>query len=144
MPMLQRDIQLVGIFLCWLRPCNLAKLKATRPHRQDSGAEYIAASDGATQAVSLDISCIRFRKDLRGSTPFYVDNQSAMKLSENPVLDSRSKHILIRYHAIRDFVNHREIKPIYIPTTDMLADSLTKQFSSEILGKFTESLNMKW
>jgi hypothetical protein len=109
-----------------------------------SEAEYIAASDGAKQAVWLRHFLHSIQKGSKGPTPFYMDNQSAMKLSDNPVLHSRSKHILIRYHAIRDFVNHREIKPTYIPTTDMLADSLTKASSSEILGNFIESLNMKW
>jgi hypothetical protein len=46
--------------------------------------------------------------DLFGSkldpTIIYCDNQSCIKLSENPVFHDRSKHIEIRYHFIRDKV----------------------------------------
>jgi hypothetical protein len=34
----------------------------------------------------------------------YCDNQSCIKLSENPVFHDRSKHIEIRYHFIRDYI----------------------------------------
>ncbi|EED15089.1 conserved hypothetical protein [Talaromyces stipitatus ATCC 10500] len=132
------------IFILAGGPVSWSSRKQPITATSSSEAEYIAASDGAKQAVWLRHFLHSIQKGSKGPTPFYMDNQSAMKLSDNPVLYSRSKHILIRYHAIRDFVNHREIKLIYIPTTDMLADSLTKASSSEILGKFTESLNMKW
>ena len=56
-----------------------------------------------------------------------------MKLAENAIMHSRSKHIHLRYHAIRDFIEHHEVKPVYIPTSQMLADSLTKAANGEIL-----------
>jgi hypothetical protein len=37
-------------------------------------------------------------------TVIHCDNQSCIKLSENPVFHDRSKHIEIRYHFIRDWV----------------------------------------
>jgi hypothetical protein len=131
------------IFMLAGGPVSWSSRKQPITATSSSEAEYIAASDGAKQAVWLRHFLHSIQKGSKGPTPFYMDNQSAMKLSDNPVLHSRSKHILIRYHAIRDFINHREINPIYISTTDMLADSLTKAPSSEVLGKFTESLSMK-
>ena len=39
-----------------------------------------------------------------GPTVIYCDNQSCMKLTENPIFHDRSKHIEIIYHFIRDHV----------------------------------------
>jgi hypothetical protein len=48
----------------------------------------------------------------------YCDNQSCIKLSENPVFHDRSKHIEIRYHFIRDYVQRGAIELQYISTDE--------------------------
>lgn len=131
------------IFILAGGPISWSSRKQPITATSSSEAEYIAASDGAKQAVWLRHFLYSIQKGSKGPTPFYMDNQSAMKLSDNPVLHSRSKHILIRYHAIRDFINYQEIKPIYIPTKSMLADTLTKAPSTDILGRFVETLRME-
>jgi hypothetical protein len=47
-------------------------------------------------------------------TIIYCDNQSCIKLSENPVFHDRSKHIEIIYHFIRDMVHKGSVKLQYI------------------------------
>jgi hypothetical protein len=59
-------------------------------------------------------------------TLIHCDNQSCIKLSENPVFHDRSKHIEIRYHFIRDQVQRGAVQLQYIPTDDQVADILTK------------------
>jgi hypothetical protein len=59
-------------------------------------------------------------------TAIHCDNQSCIKLSENPVFHDRSKHIEIRYHFIRDWVQRGAVQLQYIPTDDQVADILTK------------------
>jgi hypothetical protein len=59
-------------------------------------------------------------------TLIHCDNQSCIKLSENPVFHDRSKHIEIRYHSIRDQVQRGAVQLQYIPTDDQVADILTK------------------
>ena len=56
----------------------------------------------------------------------YCDNQSCIKLTENPVFHDRSKHIQIRYHFIRDCVQWGAVKLKYISTDEQVADILTK------------------
>ena len=63
----------------------------------------------------------------------YHDNQSCIKLSENPVFHDRSKHIEIDYHFIRDRAQKGAIKLQYISTDDQVADILTKPL---VKGKF--------
>ena len=59
-------------------------------------------------------------------TVIHCDNQSCIKLSFNLVFHDRSKHIDIRYHHLRDFVQRRIMLLQYIPTEDQDVDILTK------------------
>jgi hypothetical protein len=63
----------------------------------------------------------------------YCDNQSCIKLSENPVFHDRSKHIEIRYHFIRDYVQRGAVELQYISIEEQVADILTKALN---MGKF--------
>lgn len=89
-------------------------------------AEYMAASDAAKEAIYLK----RLLKEISawdgGPVTLHIDNQGAQKLAENPVYHKRSKHIDIKFHHIRDLVQNQEVKLVYCPTADMIADILTK------------------
>ena len=54
------------------------------------------------------------------------DNRSSLKLTENPVLRSRSKHIDIRHYFVRDALKEQRIKVDYVATESQVADFLTK------------------
>jgi hypothetical protein len=56
----------------------------------------------------------------------YCDNQSCIKLSENPIFHDRSKHIEIRYHFIQDRIQKGAVKLRYISTDEQVANILTK------------------
>jgi len=56
----------------------------------------------------------------------HYDNTSAINISKNPVQHSLAKHIDIRHHFIRDFVESREVALVFILTENQLADILTK------------------
>ncbi|GJX99888.1 retrovirus-related pol polyprotein from transposon TNT 1-94 [Tanacetum coccineum] len=58
--------------------------------------------------------------------PIFCDNTSAIAISNNPILHSRTKHIDIRYHFIRDHVLKGDIELHFIPTQYQLADIFTK------------------
>ena len=66
-------------------------------------------------------------------TVIYCDNQSCIKIFENPVFHDRSKHIDICYHHLRDFVVKRIMMLYYISTEEQDVDILTKALSK---GKF--------
>ena len=56
----------------------------------------------------------------------FLDNQSAIHLTENPKFHNRTKHIDVKYHFIRDCYSEGILTLSYIPIGDMLADGLTK------------------
>ena len=72
----------------------------------------------------------------------WCDNTSAIDLSKNPVLHSRSKHIDIRHHFLRDHVNKGDIKISHIETENNIADIFTKPLSSERFAKLRLDLGM--
>ena len=88
--------------------------------------EYMAASQASCEAIWLRKLLVGlFGRELR-PTVIYCDNQSCIKLSENPVFHDRSKHIEIRYHFIRDWVQRGAVQLAYVSTDDQVADILTK------------------
>jgi len=89
-------------------------------------AEYMAASLASCEAIWLRKMLFGlFGQPLRPSV-IYCDNQSCIKLTENPVFHDRSKHIGIKYHFIRDYVQKGAVKLEYIPTDEQVADIPTK------------------
>jgi hypothetical protein len=58
--------------------------------------------------------------------PLHCDNKGAVDLALNPVTGRHSKHIAIKHHAIREYVEAEVIDLVQTPTGEMLADSLTK------------------
>jgi len=64
-----------------------------------------------------------------------VDNQSAIKLEQNPELHKRSKHIHVRFHFTRGLVEDNKIKVTFTPSETQLADILTKPL---LKSKFQE------
>ena len=95
--------------------------------------EYITASNASREAVWLRKLLSGLFQERLETTVIHCDNQSCLKLTENPVFHDRSKHIEMKYHFIRDMVPRRTIKLQYIRTNEQKADILTKPLS---LGKF--------
>lgn len=89
-------------------------------------AEYMAITDASKEALHL----ISFLKELRfpdlAKVTIFNDNQGAGKLAENPVHHSRSKHIDVRHHFIRQVLKWYPVDLVYMPTERMPADVLTK------------------
>ena len=88
-------------------------------------AEYIAAGACCAQLLWMkqtlrDFGC-EFNK-----IPLLCDNESAIKLANNPVQHSRTKHIDIRHHFLRDHEAKGDIELFHVSTENQLADIFTK------------------
>ena len=78
-------------------------------------AEYMAASTASCEAIWLCKLILNLLKKQIEPTKIMCDNQSCIKLSENPVFHDRSKHIDIRCHFIRDYVQRVAVQLRYTP-----------------------------
>ena len=93
--------------------------------------EYIATSMACCEVAWFRKLFSELFKHVLDTTMIYYDNQSGIRLSENPVFHDHSKHIDIRYHFILDMVQRGAIRLQCIRTDEQVADILTKP-----LGKF--------
>jgi hypothetical protein len=89
-------------------------------------SEYIAAATTACQGVWLSRLLGELMNEEPRAPKLLVDNKSAISLTKNPVLHDRSKHIDIRYHLIRHYVEEGDLEIDYVSTDAQLADLLTK------------------
>ena len=89
-------------------------------------AEYIAATTATCQGIWLNRLVSELRGEEEKAWKLFIDNQSAIILSKNPVHHSRTKHIDTRYHFIRQCVEEKRTVVAYVKSEDQLADILTK------------------
>jgi hypothetical protein len=66
--------------------------------------------------------------------PLLCDNESAIRMADNPVEHRRTKHIDIRYHFLRDHQQRRDIEIAYVSTKEQLADIFTKPLDEKLLA----------
>ncbi|GJS14997.1 hypothetical protein Tco_0409469 [Tanacetum coccineum] len=74
--------------------------------------------------------------------PIFCDNTSAIAISNNPVLHSRTKHIDIRFHFFRDHILKGDIELHFIPTEYQLADIFTKSLDEPTFTRLKAELGM--
>ena len=88
-------------------------------------AEYVALCEASQETAWL--RRLLFDVGLVQSEPtiIYEDNQGAMALARNPKDHPRTKHIDVRYHYIRECIERKRVSVVYLPTADMVADTLT-------------------
>ena len=89
----------------------------------------MAGSQAACDATWMRKILVGLFDQRMDPTMIYCDNQSCIKLSENPVFHDKSKHINIRYHHLRDCVVRRIMLLQYILTKEQDADILNTTLS---------------
>jgi hypothetical protein len=70
----------------------------------------------------------------------HCDSQSALHLAENQVIDSRVKHIDIRYHFVKQVVSEKELKLVKIDKELNLANGFTKVIPSDKFSRHRATL----
>ncbi|GKB29490.1 hypothetical protein Tco_0868891 [Tanacetum coccineum] len=95
-------------------------------------AEYIAASHCCGQVLWIQNQMLDYGYNFM-QTKIHVDNESAICVVKNPVYHSKTKHIEIRHHFIRDSYEKRLIEMVKIHTDNNVADLLTKAFDGRLM-----------
>ena len=91
-------------------------------------AEYVAMSSTCKESAWLKrlLSDIPMGCDLSKGMRILADSQSAMKLASNESINRRNKHIDITFHYVREARENGQVTLHYVPTSEMVADMLTK------------------
>lgn len=105
-------------------------------------AEYIAVTDATCEAIWLRRLLADLKQVQKQPTVIYCDNMSTIAMTKNPVFHSRTKHIELRHHFIRDMVSNGEISLEFIGTNEQPADFLTKAIYVEKFQKARDILKI--
>ncbi|GJS77797.1 retrovirus-related pol polyprotein from transposon TNT 1-94 [Tanacetum coccineum] len=115
--------------------CNLDR------KRTSAEAEYVAAVGCCAQVLWIKSQLADY-DILYDKVPIFCDNTSAIAISNNPVLHSRTKHIDIRYHFIRDHILKGDIELYFVPADLQLADIFTKPLAEPSFTRLVAELGM--
>jgi transposase InsO family protein len=106
-------------------------------------AEYMAQKNAATEGIWLRGLLEELTLRDNAPTTIWADNQGAIKLAKNPEFHRRTKHIGIQYHFTRECVENGEIKLVYVPSEEMIADGLTKGLPKARFDQFVNLLGLQ-
>ncbi|WCJ18000.1 Transposon Ty1-LR1 Gag-Pol polyprotein [Euphorbia peplus] len=101
-------------------------------------AEYMALAEAAKEALWLT-GLVQELGVEQGGVELHCDSQSAIYLAKNQVYHARTKHIVVRYHKIRELIASEEILLLKVHTSENAADMLTKPVTSD---KFKHCLDL--
>jgi hypothetical protein len=105
--------------------------------KSSTEAELVGASDYLPSTIWAKMFLEEQGYEIHENT-FYKDNQSAMKLETNgrASCGQKSRHIDIRFFFMKDRIKIDDIKIVYCPTEQMLADFFTKPLQGSLFNRF--------
>jgi len=103
-------------------------------------AEYIALCGASREAKWIRQLLFEINQPEPKATIIYDDNKGCISVSGNNRTDSRTKHIDVKYHYVRQMILNQQIKIEYLPTQDMIADIFTKPTSTATFSRLRPRL----
>ena len=111
--------------------------------KSSTEAEYVALSSATQEAVWLRRLMKDLGRQMDAPATIYEDNQGAIELAKNARFHNRTKHIDICHHFVRERVVSNEIRVIYCPTEDMIADIMTNGLAKLTFEKLRDLLAVR-
>ena len=94
-------------------------------------AEYIAAAACCTQVMWMKQTLQDMKVSIDEPISIKCDNTSVISISKNPMFHSKTKHIPIKYHFLREQVAQKVVKLEYVPKKEQKIDIFTKPLARE-------------
>ena len=109
-------------------------------------AENIAASNAVKGAVWIKNFIFRLGvvPSITNPVDVYCDNNWAISQAKESRSHQRSKHILKRFHLIREIIERGDVKICRVHTNDNVADPLTKPLPQSKHDSHTRSINIRF
>ena len=101
-------------------------------------AEYVAAASCCTQLLWMMQNLKDFQIKCSPPISIMCDNTSAINISKNHVMHSKTKHIPIKYHLLRE----QKVKLEYFSSKEQVADIFTKPLPREVFEYLRQKLGV--
>jgi Reverse transcriptase (RNA-dependent DNA polymerase) len=131
------------VFLICGGAISWSSKKQSSTAQSSTEAEYMAGAHAAKEVAWLRAFLSEIGRSQNSPTSLFIDNQSAIALAKNPKFHNRTKHIAVRYHFIREKIEDKEILPQYIPTSEQVADILTKGLPKAKFSYFVNGIGLQ-
>ena len=105
-------------------------------------AEYVVAASCCTQLLWMMQTLQDIQITCTPPISIFCDNTSAISISKNPVMNSKAKHIPIKYHFLREQVLEQKVKLEYVPSKEQVVDILTKPLPRETFEYLRQKLGV--
>ena len=108
-------------------------------------SEYIAASEAAKEAVWIRkfITGLGVVPSILDPIELFCDNNGAIAQAKEPRSHQKSKHILRRYHLIREIIDRGDVKICKVPGESNIANPLTKQLARSNFDSHVRSFDLR-
>ena len=106
-------------------------------------SEYYGLGSAASEAMWYRNIFSEIGLPFKEPSVIYGDNQSSISNANNTGCHSRSKHIDIQHHFIKELVELKKVRISYVKTTEQVADILTKGLPKPSHRKFTEMMGIQ-
>lgn len=105
-------------------------------------AEYVALAEAFNEAEWIKQLITELGIYIKSAIIIHEDNQSTIKVAQEPRCHKRMKHVAVKYNFVRDTVNKGIIQLKYIPTSEQTADIMTKGLGRIQFAKLRDHLNL--
>ncbi|EER28248.1 copia-like retrotransposon family protein [Coccidioides posadasii C735 delta SOWgp] len=128
-------------------PISWRSQRQTSVSKSTTEAEYLAASEAACELVwindlLIDTGVISEGSAKLRSSKLSVDNKGAVDLAKAEAITRRARHIEIRHHMLRDWVQKDEISIEHVGTDANKADGLTKALAMDPYAQFVSAIGV--
>eukprot|EP00253_Pinus_taeda_P002474 PITA_02474 len=131
-----------GAFYMGSRLVSLFRKKQSSIALSTTKAEYVVVASCCTQLLWM----MQTLKDIQITyTPpisILCDNTSAISISKNPFMHSKTKHIPIKYHFLHEQVLEQKVKLEYVPSKEQVVDIFTKPLPRETFEYLRQKLGV--
>eukprot|EP00253_Pinus_taeda_P023045 PITA_23045 len=129
-------LYLGGCLVSWLSKNKSSILLST------TEAEYIMVATCYTQVLWMKKTLQDLQVKFDEAILIFCDKTSSISISKNPMMHSKTKNILLKYHFVREKVAEKNIKIEYVSTKEQIADIFTKPLPHEAFEYLYQNLGI--
>ena len=107
-----------GAFFLGKRLVSWTSKKQNYTFESMAEAEYVVAAVNCSNIVWFNQLLQGMKVEIKKPVVMFCDNTSAINISKNLMMHSKTKHIAIKYHFVRELVQDKEIRLEYVHTKE--------------------------